>query len=208
MQHTTLRQVAVLAIGAASWPVAAQTARIDLTHDDSDGIMLPGEITRVSAFHSRDNQGGSWTYLDHVSGDLMVSPNSGGSSGYASPYVPSLGTWTESPGSFVGASLIGYDVKFLAPFWAVGWVAPQWGSLTMELLSFNWMAPTVTQPTQFSFDWHANPLFPQIIVQSGLSLTPFPVPTTYTSTTILVLPTPAAWLAFAPVGAWAVRRRR
>lgn len=187
----------------------AQTGAITVTQSDPTGIVLPGETIRVTVTRS-------WSisqppiFLARLAGDAVTTPSGGVISGLSSPYVPSPPFATVTPGVIVGGGVLGMDIEF--PLHPVG-VAPgaitsQWGAASVEVMSFDWTAPSVGSPTAFDFGWHADPAHPLLEVWSAVLPTPFAIPTNYVGTSVLVVPAPAASGVLLLAGLAAGRRRR
>lgn len=194
--------------GLAGLDANAQTARVDVSHNDPDGIVFPGETIRVTVLHTRDGGPLEMTFLAHAEGDVTVSPNLGQTSEVESPFIPAPGTmWTVNAGSPSGASLLGFEVDFpLHPDFYI-WHPTLWVIPEIDLLSFDWTAPSVASPTGFTFNWAPSPIHPNIEIYNVSQIQSYPIPTTYTSASIVVLPAPAG-LVIAAAAVAARRRRR
>ncbi|MEZ6235144.1 MAG: hypothetical protein R3B68_13230 [Phycisphaerales bacterium] len=151
----------------------------------------------------------SGLYLHHIEGDLRTTPNAGTISGFASPYVPAVTPWTGQAGTISGAVISGFAVEFANhPVFYGGTLPGQWGTVNYEVFSFDWTVPQVATPTAFDLNWLSAPAYPEITVYELLSPPPFALPTTYTGTSILVVPSPAPAALIGGVLAMAARRSR
>ncbi|MCB9840679.1 MAG: hypothetical protein H6809_03395 [Phycisphaeraceae bacterium] len=196
------------AVGGAS-ACFAQTAAIGVTHGQPSGMVEPGQSIRVSATLSRENQPGQTTWLQHVAGGVRPQPDTGTPSGFSSPFDPGNSLWSLAPGTPSGGGMAGFEVTFNVH--PVGIIQhPQiWDQSPVELFSFDWEAPAVATPTVFEFAWEPDQTQPLVGVWVLSSGTPLQIPTTYTGTSILVVPAPGfGSIAIGIIGVACRRRSR
>lgn len=206
--------VAFASVGFWITVALAQSAVVLTTHNNSNGVMSPGESLRITVHQARRTPPGSLSnFLALIAGDATVIPNIGAASGLSSPFFPHPNYCITSLGTVQGGSAVGFSANFpVAPGFFSGSYPFQWFTPDIDVLAFDWTAPSVQVPTVVTFGWLADAAHPDIEIYDPMQAGPVgfaaPIHTTYTSTTILVLPAPAAWLALAPLGPWACRRRR
>jgi hypothetical protein len=194
--------VPLLAAGLAS----AQHADLTITHDDPDGIVLPGQTVN---FELRI----SWTsafQILRVSGDIAAADNLGLASGLAGPTPGELfAPWSSSLGTPAGGSIDNINLEFIPLFFVAGLppcVSYAPSANLGPFLSWQWTAPAT--PATIDIDF-----IPELGTTGVWALmspvTPFanPMPTTYHGTSLTVIPAPAALAALA-VGAVLAPRRR
>lgn len=189
--RTRLVGVVLCAAGAMgdTTPAIAQSATIEVVHDDPDGVVLPGQTVRISVLASFTGGG----MLGGLSGDTVNSGAQGIASGISSWY-PSGGL--VNLGVPVGGSV--YDTQIaVVPgyFGPCGFLLPycSWNS-GVHVLEFDWQAGPVEAPTLASFNFLASPTLPGLVVFPTPFLTPnwVVLPTDFSGTSLLVVPGPGA----------------
>jgi hypothetical protein len=198
-----MRITSLVLVGMLAASAHAHTATVQVSHDRSSGVVLPGETIRVNALITWDPS--QWAGLK---GGVNVTGNAGSATNIGSEIAPGLLAHLGSP---AGGSVTGFDVASV-PHMFVGWVLPipfhnYWG---VDFLWFDWTAPSVAQPTPIAFDFVADPMAPNVRLYPMPSTSPAFVEadTTYVGTSILVLPAPTGLGAFLAAACLAVRRRR
>ena len=187
----------------------AQSAEVIVTHDDPDGIVQPGETVRVVIVHSRSGP----SILAGIGGSLVTTGNLGTASAISTqmlPWPPDPG-YVNSVGTISGGSVTDVSHEFLAHPAFTPFIFPAYTTWTgVEVLSFDWTAPVLTAPTTINFDWHASPELPSVraILQPFSQIIIEFIPTTYTGTSLLVIPAPPTAFTLPVIAAWATRRRR
>lgn len=187
----------------------AQTALVAVSHDDLDGLVLPGETVRVRVLHSRSGD----SILAGIGGSLLASGNLGIATNLFTQLIPSPPDpgYSNSLGSPVGGSVTGILHEFHAHPIFTFWIHPGYLALTgVEVLSFDWTAPLVGQPTTVNFDWEPSAQYPNvraIVPPYGGFHWAF-LPTTYTGASLTVLPTPASMGIAACAALLTASRRR
>lgn len=179
---------------------SAQSASVTVTHNDADGILLPGEIVRVQ-FAVSWSPSPAWM-LASLRGDAVTSPNGGElinrGSDFQSGQLVNLG-------SVSGASVIGFEAWHQPPGWVPS-ITPPFVTTPALAAWFDWRAPTNTGTYQFKWNPHAQQQSILLWYRFGTQITPTAASTTYFGASIIVVPTPpsgglilvfAAW--FAPV---------
>ncbi|MCA9286930.1 MAG: hypothetical protein KDA05_00010 [Phycisphaerales bacterium] len=186
----------------------AQTATVDVSHNDPDGVVLPGETIRITARHARSGS----SFLAGIGGDLRATGDLGSASNVYSDLrlLVHSQIYPASHGTAAGGSVVGISYEFVSHPLFVTSVQPpyvMWPGI--EALSYDWTAPVVSQPTTVSFDWVPSAAFPDVyaIIPPYNELHWAFLPTTYTGTSLIVLPTPAT-LGVLGLGFFVPRRRR
>lgn len=197
-----------VAIGASTTCSHAQSATFTISHNDPDGIVVPGQTVQLSATISWANAVLFW----RSDGELIATPNIGFASNprFGHPMSPGVPPTIIQPGTPAGGSvvdvLIQSGVAPLMPWapltvWAVSsgvtllvmdWTAPQ----DLGLVSFGW-TPSAIQPHTLLFETWG-------------SVDPVAVPTTYIGTSLTVVPAPASCFVLIlgeVVTPWTKRRR-
>ena len=202
------RLVSALVPAVLTGIAAAQTATLAVSHDDPDGIVLPGETVRITTWHTRSGS----SILAGIGGDIVASGDLGQAANFGSYLQPpsSHPTYPSSWGTPAGGSVLGIQFEFVSHPMFVFVVQPIYGqSSGVEILSYDWTAPSVAQSTTVDFDWVPSAAFPDVyaIVPPYNGLHWAYLPTTYTGTSLIVLPTPAT-LGVVGLGVLVPRRRR
>lgn len=173
-------------------------------HSDWDGLVAPGETVRISATLSWEN----FLLLSFIEGDRLVTNNLGSAAGnvFAHQGASIAPNSTINPGQASGASIVGVAIHSGNPGLIFGppYPAP-WASGTLYFLEYDWTAPR--QPGLVEFNWQGSTsaLHPTFFTPIGF----ITLPTTYTSTSLTVVPAPATVVAPGILGAGlGVRRRR
>ena len=206
-RHAAARRILILVAGIAfASPALAQTATINVVHDDPDGIVLPGQTVRITVLASFDAP--PFAMLAGLSGNTI----NGGAQGTAS----NLSSWYQqgalvSHGTPVGGSVFGLSIAVTPPFFGgCGFILPQctWNT-DVHMLEFDWQADEVTTPQLAEFNFLASPTMPGLLayLNPGGSPNWTLLPTTFTGTNLLVLPAPAVGTTLA-AGALLLGRRR
>ena len=218
MKRTLLHRTVALLVGAALPAAAAharQAATLAVSHNDPDGIVAPDETVRLTVSMS-------WTpasaVLWRVAGDVVASPNLGVASNPAIglAFLPGAPISPEAilePGTPSGGSVTGMEVfsSYFSPSGVI--VLPPWNQSTnVALFEFDWTAPNAPGAT-VDFAWAPSPSLPSpelILNYAGGPVTS--VPTTYSGTSLLIVPTPASLpimcLGLAMAGSRRLRSRR
>lgn len=202
------RFVSALVPGVLAGIATAQTATVDVSHNDPDGIVSPGESVRITVWHTR-----SGSILAGIGGDVVASGDLGAAANLTTDLFPGSSVQTAYPGTLgtpVGGSVRGVQFEFTSHPAFVAMVSPAYiNSSGIEVLSYDWTAPSVAQPTTIDFDWSPSAAFPDVyaIVPPFNELHWAFLPTTYTGTSLIVLPSPAT-LGVLGLGFFVPRRRR
>ena len=201
---------------AMTGPALAQTASVEVTHDHPTGVVEAGEVVQISVRLK-------WTgdlLVHSIVGDAIASPDLGTASNQA--FLPggpvSLPLTIVNLGVAQAGSVLGIDIQSGyhpgSPNMPIGyapWVTYYSGGMPIGdigFLRYDWTAPS--QPGVVNFDWvgaasKPDPLFYKLLPLPP-SLTPTAFPTTYTGTSLTVIPAPSAALFL--LGATALARRR
>lgn len=111
----------------------------------------------------------------------------------------------------MGGSVLNVSHEFHSHPFFTPWIHPAYiARANVEVLTFDWTAPTVSTPTTINFDWIPSAHYPEVyaIIPPYGGFHWASLPTSYTGTSIIVLPTsPAAAIAI-PLALLAGRRRR
>lgn len=202
-----------LVVCVVAWGASAQTATVAVGHNDPDGIVAPGETVRITAWHTRSSE----SILAGIGGDLVASNNLGAASNITSALRLQVhgGTYPASHGTPTGGSVVGVSYEFTShPFFVPSVQTPYMIWTGVEALSFDWTAPSVPQATTVEFNWLPSPAYPDVyaILPSYFTqLNWASLPTTYTGTSLLVVPAPATGMAVVlawPALRWGRRTRR
>lgn len=199
----------VMSLAVAS-VAAAQSATVTVSHDDPDGIVLPGQTINVRVEVAWT--GGStsnWIRFAGLSGDALPTPRVGSSSNITSVFQPNGLISLGQPGQ---GGVLGVDVA-ITPIFGWGcypWPPPATGPTTLAgpLVAFDWTAPTdFSGPVTFAFD--PSPTSPSVrLYPSQSSPAWVEAQTTYRPVSITVIPAPAGlWIAGATLAAGARRSR-
>ena len=182
----------------------AQSAVIEVVHDDPDGVVLPGETVRVTVLASFSGA----LMLAGLSGDAINSGVEGEASSLSSWYPRgALVNW----GTPIGGSVYGLEIATTPPvFGGCGIIWPHCGWNTdVHMLEFDWQAPDVAAPSHANFDFVVSPTLPGLLVYASMNSPTWTVlPTTYIGTSLTVLPAPGSASLLAALGLFAARRRR
>ncbi|MCB9840040.1 MAG: hypothetical protein H6809_00120 [Phycisphaeraceae bacterium] len=174
-------------VGCLAAGAFAQSAVIEVVHDDPDGVVLPGETVRVTVLASFTGGG----QLAGLSGDAI----NAGAEGEAS----NLGSWYNQGalvnwGAPMGGSVVGLEIAVTPAFFGgCGFIVPQcYWNTDVHMLEFDWQAPQVGTPTHALFDFHTTPSAPGLLVFPTPWQSPHSVvlPTTFLGTSLLVVPGP------------------
>jgi len=189
-------------------PLAAgQTTTLSVTHNDPDGLVVPGETVKVTAtFAWIITSGFGWIQGDvRATGDLGTAANPT----FPYGYLP-LPTTVVQPGTPSGGSILDIDIRSgdVSPWFLGTPPRPPWGLQTgLILTQFDWTAPVT--PGVVRFDWVPDPTQPLPIVLRYFTGSSLAIPTTYVGTSLTVVPAPASALSLAlGLTALSVRRRR
>ncbi|MCA9287500.1 MAG: hypothetical protein KDA05_02880, partial [Phycisphaerales bacterium] len=139
----------------------AQTATVGVSHNDPDGIVLPGESVRVTAWHARSGS----SILAGIGGDLRATDDLGVASNTYSDLRLALHgpSFPASHGSAIGGSVFGVSYEFVSHPGFGPIVPPAYNYWPgVVALSYDWTAPVVLQPTTVSFDWVPSAAFPDV----------------------------------------------
>lgn len=199
------------AICAASAPCLAQSATVRITHNDSDGIVIPGQTVQITTTVAWTQTGADM--LVEIEGGVRATPNAGAASSPTFPYSVAPGPnlsivpGVASLGSVDGLHISNYDLGWIM---FVGFPPEPWGlHAGLAILRHDWTAPTT--PGAVVFDWIPSaglpePLFAFRTRQPWVQ----PAPATYLGTSLTVIPAPSAalMLALGLCGATSARRRR
>lgn len=203
LKHVSLNIGAALLLCAA--PANAMIATVNVTHNDPDGIINPGQLVHVTV---RLN----WTFgyqFAGMRGDTILTNDSGHATNLHSVYSRTFGPiafW----GTPRGGSIIGTDIAVVGSFFTAS-PHPEsikWSGMTY--IDFDWTAPSPNNPTIANVDFVSDPVAPNArFYPSGLSPAWVEAEMTYFGTTLTVLPAPAGSTALLlAAGAMATRRRR
>ncbi|MEZ6234077.1 MAG: hypothetical protein R3B68_07800 [Phycisphaerales bacterium] len=193
-----------LGIACFALPCSAQSATVRVSHDHAGATVVPGESLRIVATVSW--QGAlQWAGLK---GDLLASGDLGQAANVGSEVMPGIFVTLGAP---AGGSVKGFDVAS-APvsYFGPGFPPVPFANATgVEFLWFDWTAPPVTEPTEITFNFAADPIAPNVRLYPNPVLSPafIEAPTTYIGTSILVIPAPVG-LPILALAALAPRRRR
>lgn len=177
-----------LVVCAVASSAVAQTATIAVTHDDPDGVILPGETVRITMRIS-------WTpavQLAGFAGDLRADPVGPGAPGTISNrfsrFLPSALTIN---GSVVADDILGIDIASTPGFFTP-MVWPPWGSYTgFDAFAHDWTAPS--SPGNYRFGFSPRDDRPNVrLYPSWSSPAWIEAPTTYLWASLTVIPGPGS----------------
>jgi len=180
---------------------------VDVSHNDIDGMVSPGETVQFSVRVSWEGP----RALQVIAGGVHATPNMGTA---ANNIVPAnlnngdpnqvLNRGTASGGSVVDVFVLQGGLSWIG----FGQVPPSpWGNNAgVEFLLFDWTAPQSFGDVHF--DWIGSATYPDpvMVVLSGVTLQP--VPTTYNGAWLTVVPSPSSVAPFAAMGCGLCGRRR
>lgn len=200
MRNVCVLAPLIVATGTLSTVVHGQSAIIAVTHNRPTGVVQPGETVRITATLSWIGAIQAAT----IAGDLNASPNQGTA---ANP-EGAWGWWSAPPnfGTPTAGSIMGVDLR-VNPWFFVGAVSPYVVATGLEFVWYDWTAPSTTGTVEFNWVPHPeypNPLFYLTFMTEVRS----PLPTTYSGTSITVIPAPVTMVTLLAFGACASSRRR
>lgn len=208
-EHLQFTAVALALTAMLPSAVAQQvTAQVEVSHDDPDGVVSPGESIRVGVILKW--QGTGALQFAGLRGDTVFTNDLGASANIISPYgVPSSSPPWVRLGDFRGGSIINSDIVNLPGYFTAGPLAASFAYQGMPFILFDWEAPSVSEPTQVNIDFRPYAIAPNArFYPSQISPAWVEADTTYSGTSVLVLPAPSALVAFLLAGGLAIRRRR
>lgn len=189
---------AILAATNRAW---AQSAMIQVFHDDLDGIIDPGQVVRVD-YHLTWTE---WQVLGRMKGDAVATPNRG----VAGPATTGFGGGFPfvQTGMPDGGSVRGFHVWHVQPvsFIAHGFGLTPQGTLA---LSFEWTAPGPEHAGPITFDFEFDPVYPGIYLFPSELAPKQIVPTTVVPATLTVIPAPWSSAILAAGAPCVMHRRR
>ena len=190
---------------ASSVAASAQTATLTVSHNDPDGIVLPGETVTITSTVAWS--GGLFTFWE-LRGGVTATDDLGSASntrfGYQS-YSSTPDTIVD-PGETRGGSVD--DAHFFSALFYGFWqVFPQPWSTSggLNVLQFEWTAPAV--PGTVEFQWDPDPTLPDIWLVPALP-PGVAAQSTYHGTSLTVIPGPASALPILAALFVPHRRRR
>ena len=196
--------LAVLACAAASCAVA-QTASVEVSHTDPNGIVQSGETIGIRVVVRWE---GALQFAG-LKGDALATDSLGQSQNVGSAFgapAPPLHVY----GAPRDGDVIGHDIATVPAFFLGSPVPVTTLNTGADFMTYNWIAPVVTSPTLVAFEFVADPTAPNVRLYPNTSTPAFvEAQTTYIGTSILVIPAPAGLGAFAiPLGCAVLPRRR
>lgn len=198
-------QLAFLSLGLLSSACLAQSAVMTVSHNDLDGIILPGQTIHVTLRISWLPAG---TQLAGFVGELRTEPVGLGGQG---TIANRSSTWSQPSalihlGSTSGDDIVGIDVASIPAFFTP-MVLPPWGTHTgFNAFEHDWTAPAT--PGLYAMSFVPAPLRPNVLIYpSSISPNFAEAATTYVGTSITVTPAPATLALLAAVP-FAIRRCR
>ncbi len=199
MRLPTLASFMLLAVRVAS----GQTATVTVAHNDSDGLVEPGQVVTITATISWTGALALW----EVKGGIRATPDWGtASNARLRQFFPPLPASVLEPGTPIAGSLSGTHLLY----GTLGWFGfqspdPPWGQGSgLELVAFDWTAPT--ESGQVRFDWLASTSVPQPLMVFFQAAPIQPISTTYVGTSLVVVPAPSGLTGL--LSWWAASRRR
>ena len=204
--------VVALGIAVAGTPALAQLgAWVTVSHNDPDGIVLPGQTINVRVDVTwTPGSSNQWILFAGLAGDVLPSPSVGTSSNITSVFVPSglVSLGHASQGGVVGVSVAN------PPNFGLGgcypWPPPAQGpsSLAGPFVAFDWTAP-LDAPGAVTFAFAASASVPNVrLFPSTTSPAFIEVPTAYVPVTLTVVPGPGTLGLLGLISAVGGRRRR
>lgn len=174
----------------------AQVATIQVTHDDADGLVTPGQVVRLTAMVSWPQ---AYPSLATCAGSIIAEPALGVAMNASTPQ-----TWVgTTTGTLVAGGVAGFVATGVPPiFVPTPWFFPNvWKPDGIIVVAFDWIAP----PTARGYEFKVEPidshplveLFPNANAQFGVM-----VPTESLGTTLTVVPAPPALLVGGLVLVW------
>lgn len=182
----------------------AQSASIVVTHNDSDGVVSPGQTVRITCHLSWTE----WTYLGAMLGDAVTSPNLGLAASPVTAFNHGFLNAAIYPGTPEGGSIRGFVAFETLAAFSLHTPGFEWAAGGIDALSFDWTAPgpEAAGTYAFTFEGAAGPGAIQLFPPSALQ--PVPVPTTVTPASLIVTPAPASVLLLGSLAARTSRRVR
>jgi len=189
----------------ATRPCVAQFATLTATHNDLDGLVVPGETVRIRA--SVAKLAGA-RFLWEVKGDLVSAFDVGHAANNRFP-----GGLIVNPGAILnmgtvdGGSVRGVHIQVYDQWALSGTLAPwpPWSYPSVNIVEYDWTAPST--PGVVDFNWQPSPDLPEVWYALAQIWTIGPVPTTYVGASLTVVPAPA-WGVLLVCGSLAASRRR
>lgn len=193
----------LMVVTAVSEHARAQDATVTLSHDDPDGIVVPGQKVRIHASLAFPNGAIFW----EIRGDVRASPNVGVASNNVFPGQPPNPGGILNPGVVSGGSVLGFHL-LSNELPGLGTPRPQWLTSPLSVLEYDWTAPA--QPGDVAFNWVAPSTQSQALFLPFFgAINPVAFNTAYIGTTLTVVPAPTALGVIAVGGvAFGMRRRR
>lgn len=184
---TSSNMVACVALASCTGLAGAQSATIQVFHDDLDGIIDPGQVVRIDFYLTWD----TWPVLASMKGDARASPNHGLAANPVNGFNHNLVTFFTRPGVPDGGSIRDFCAQHEI---VTGFVAPGfgWTPQGITALSYQWTAPGPEHAGPHNFTFEFDPAFPAIALYPGPQTGFVYVPTTVVPVTLTVIPAPSS----------------
>ncbi|MCB9841315.1 MAG: hypothetical protein H6809_06680 [Phycisphaeraceae bacterium] len=194
--------LAISLLGFAAGLAQAQTATVQVSHNDPNAVVFPGETLEVRVVVSWQGA----IQFAGLRGNSLATGSLGSASNVGSAFSPPGALWRH--GTPIAGDIISHNIATISGYWTTTPPPPAFMSSGVEYLTYDWIAPQVSAPTLIEFDFVADPIAPNVRLYENFATPGFvEAQTIYVGTSILVVPMPGTMAIIAAFVLARVRRR-